>query len=658
MSIQPAEYDVVRRPEAPSPPPPSARRARGGWLAPVLAVALCGGHLALVLMGMGGREGLAGDWPILTLDHGIHYHHGLLGEQFLRGNGTTAGYDPYFMAGYPMSVVSDLSSTLSDVVMLLSRWVRPAVAYKIHVLLCSALTPWLIGAAAMVWGFRPGVVLGSIFFFLVYYWSDFPRIYASMGMSAYLLSIPLGLLTMAFLTRYLSRGGFGAWLATAAAASAVFLVHVTSPFLVAPAGLAAYVAALVRARNEGLRFPVWRHLGLAALLATILAANAFWWLPGYWMKATKGATDQAFVHKEPVLGRLAEVAWAEAPVLAVSLGLGVLGLAALAGRDPVAASALGGYLAAGFGWGYLAGPFRALDQFQPGRHTYGCYSAACIASAVALAEILTRLRSARPGRLDRWAIVGFTLIAARMFGYSCEFMIRRAVFAPTPFLASAPSPRMLWLIDRLRAHTKPGERLLYEESGFAVEGINDPYENRHLSAILPETVGVEVIGGPYLHSTVTANFTQFGEDRLFGVRKWDRDRFVRYARLYRPAAIACWTPRARAFCRSNPDLIRVVEDDGIMTIGRISGFEGATIRGKAEVEASANRLVVRGAEPGPDGLVVLRYHATPCLVADPPVPLEEVFFEEDPIPFIGLRADSPGPITLRIAFPPRPKGGR
>ena len=43
-----------------------------------------------------------------------------------------------------------------------------------------------------------------------------------------------------------------------------------------------------------------------------------------------------------------------------------------------------------------------------------------------------------------------------------------------------------------------------------------------------------MIGGPYLHASLTTNFTQFGEGKLFGEADWDRDQFVRYARLYRP----------------------------------------------------------------------------------------------------------------------------
>src|SRR5262249_30998105 len=81
----------------------------------------------------------------------------------------------------------------------------------------------------------------------------------------------------------------------------------------------------------------------------------------------------------------------------------------------------------------------------------------------------------------------------------------------------------------------------------------------------------------------------------------------------------CWSPHAREFCRRNPDLVTIVADDGFVLLGRVQGYEGATIRGMATVEAEPGRLVVRGISGGGDGLVVLRYHSVPCLRSRPPV---------------------------------------
>jgi hypothetical protein len=209
----------------------------------------------------------------------------------------------------------------------------------------------------------------------------------------------------------------------------------------------------------------------------------------------------------------------------------------------------------------------------------------------------------------------------------------------------------------VKRHVKPGERLLYEESGFALPGIDDPFKGGRFSGLLPERTGVEVLGGPYLHASLTTNFTQFGEGMLFGKADWGRDHFVRYARLYRPAAIVCWSPRARAFCSANPDLVRILDGDGVVLIGRVLGFEGDAIEGTAEVEAVPGRLRVRGAVAGVDGNVVLRYHSVPCLRADRPVRLEQVYLERDPVPFIRLR-NPPDTLTLELTIPPFSGKGR
>lgn len=160
-----------------------------------------------------------------------------------------------------------------------------------------------------------------------------------------------------------------------------------------------------------------------------------------------------------------------------------------------------------------------------------------------------------------------------------------------------------------------------------------------------------MIGGPYLHAALKTNFTQFGEGKLFGKERWGRDRFVRYARVYRPAAIVCWDPWARMFCKANPDLIEIEDDDGLFLVGRVKGFGGAAVVGKAEVVATPDGLRVTRAEGGLDGSVVLRYHSVPCLRTEPPAALDAVFLEDDPVPFIRLRPPLKD-VVIRMKFPP------
>jgi hypothetical protein len=652
MTIESTGYELVDEPSppvaVPSPSPSPSRLVPredwGDWIAGSGALLLCVLHTGLVWVAMGGRAGLASEWPLLQSDHGIHYQHGLLSRQFLKATGMSAGYDPSFMSGYPMSIVSDLSSTLSDLVMLPSGN-RPAQFYKSYVFVCASLVPWLMAIASIAWRGRPTARLITVLFCLIYFWSDFGYKYVGIGMLSYLVSVPLGLIAVALLVSYCEKGGFGRWLSATTMASAVFLVHMTSPMLVAPAALLAYGATIYR-------LPISRHVGLWLMAPLILAVNSFWLYPGYMLASTKGPSDFAFANAEGVWKRLGEIFWTEWPHQPILLGLAPIGLLVMGRRRPSAAVGLGGFMAVGFAWGYLAGAFRTLDPLQPGRHTYACYSAACITAGIALDEVLARIRSGGPDRLDRWMILAMVLLGIRIFGFSTEETFRTKIHAKVPYLSSEPTARSLWVVSNVRKHVKPDERLLFEETGLGMAGLGDPFDQRHISPVLPAMTGVEVIGGPYLHATVTTNFTQFGEKKLFENEDWNRDFFIRYAKLYRLAAICCWSPKARTFCRTNPDLIRIVEDDGTLFLGRVIGFEGSTIRGSADVEASPNRLVVRNAvaDPSGDGKVVLRYHSSPYLTADPPVALEEVLLEGDPVPFIQL-SPTPGPVTIRMVLP-------
>ena len=317
----------------------------------------------------------------------------------------------------------------------------------------------------------------------------------------------------------------------------------------------------------------------------------------------------------------------------------------------VAGAALLGFCAAGLGWGYLAGAVEALDFLQPGRHTFALYMGLAIASAVAIVEAIRR----RGDVLARWLAVAWIVFGIRALGPTLVATVQFQLYGGEPFLSSRPSPRLIWVVDRVARHVKPGERLFYEEGGKDVPGVADPFQRGRFSGTLATRNGIELIGGPYLHAALTTNFTQFGEGKLFGRADWDRDFFVRYARLYRPSAILCWSPHARAFCRANSDLIRIVEDDGVLMIGRVQGFGGDTIRGKADVDATPGRLRVSGMTPDLDGSVVLRYHFVPCLTTSPPVACEPEPLEGDPVPFIRLRP-TPGTreVELKMAFPGRP----
>jgi len=634
--------DEPREPEARSgaiaAKQPSRRRWSGA-VAIALLIVGCLAHGALIWRAMGGAEGIGGPWPLWRDDHPLYYHSALVTRSFLSQSGTTAGYDPSFMAGYPKSVVFPASSTLPELVVWAFGGDRPARAYKLYVLIASAIAPWLVAWACRIWRLRPEAAAAAVWLYLIYIWADWPINYVSLGMVPYFLAIPLSLVAAGAFGRFVEAGGLGRWLAASLLCSGAFLVHLTAGMIVAPAGAIAYLGAL--RGGSGSRPTFLRHLGVWLVPLVVLVLNVFWWLPALWLSETKGASDFVFRHPEGVLNRLVGIATNEAPIEPVLIALGLPGLAVLIRRSATLGWTLIGFVAAGFFWGYLASGVRGFDFLQPGRHTYAFHTGMALAAGLGLDAFLKKLQpeedAPRTVRLDRWALVAIALVGVRILGTPLTASVRARIEGEEPALTSRPPSRFFWILKRIEEHAEPGQRVLYEEGGFAVPGIPDPYRGGRFSGLIPSSTGVELIGGPYLHAALQTNFTQFGEGKLFGEADWDRDFFIKYARLYRPSLMVCWTPRARRFCQSNPDLATVLDDDGTLLVAKISGFEGDAVRGEAKVTATPGRLTVRGMVPDLDGSVVLRYHHVPSLRAHPDVPVDAQFEEGDPVPFIRIR---------------------
>ena len=113
------------------------------------------------------------DAPVVTVDHAIHEYHGALGARFLRERGTTWGFDPFFMAGYPETPVWDSSSNLAILFQAPAGGYSP-LAYKLGILFCSLILLVAIPAAAWVAGLGAAEAAGATAVAWVYFWAGYP----------------------------------------------------------------------------------------------------------------------------------------------------------------------------------------------------------------------------------------------------------------------------------------------------------------------------------------------------------------------------------------------------------------------------------------------------------------------------------------------------
>ncbi len=146
----------------------------------------------------------------MIVDHAIHEYHGALGAGFLREAGTTWGYDPFFMAGYPETPVWDSSSNLAILFDLLGGPGTAFRAYKVGLFAASVWGWWPCprgpgrrASAGARW--RLAAALAS-----VYFWVGYPIALWRRGLFAFLsAAIGAGLLLglCVRFDRQPSRGG-------------------------------------------------------------------------------------------------------------------------------------------------------------------------------------------------------------------------------------------------------------------------------------------------------------------------------------------------------------------------------------------------------------------------------------------------------------------
>lgn len=603
----------------PKPPPPAGKTAFSFChvLIYLLFIAAFAMHCGTIYRSLGGWAGLTSPHPILKDDHPLYLHSAVVTKAFLKQSLSTAGYDPTFMAGYAKSAVFPASSTLPEVVVAATTPVAPAeVAYKFYVLASSILAPILVAWATGSLLGSPAMGMGTASLYLIYIWIDFPSQYISFGMLPYFLSIPVALLCLAFCCKWLEQSRLRDWAAMTALLCLAILVHFTSLMVLGPAALAAWSTSKSRLKKA-----------LGGLSSFLIAAlvNAFWWYPGVVMAATKGDSGFAFSHSgEGLLARLSKIAWNESPVqpflwLGLAAGLPL----ALKVRKTQAAG-LAGLALGGFFWGYGAGAFPGLDFLQPGRHTYAFYLAASAFTVYFIASLVEMTR-----RANRYSAVGLvfgiTVICTRVFGPSVQAVTKAWANPATAPLSSAVPPLYTAIYNALKLQVSSGERVLYEEGGQGP----DIYEGGRYSGVLARALGVEFIGGPYLHAALKTNVVQFGEGKLCGRPNWDMALLEQLRQRYGLGWVVAFSDHARTVIDANPDHFQVTLSQGPLRVARLipqpisakavgprqplSG--GVWVEGDVLATPGGLRLGIKpnSGKTAVDRQVVLRYHWVPNL---------------------------------------------
>ncbi len=623
--------------------------------------------------------------PVIVVDHAIHEYHGGLGARFFREAGTTWGYDPFFMAGYPETPVWDSSSNPSILFDLIGGGggYRP---YKVGLLVASILT--LAGVAGGAWAAGLGAweVAAAAGLAWLVFWVGFPIALWRSGLFAFVSASGGVALLLGLCVGFDRRPSRVGWSALAATGAGLFFLHVTTPIL-AIGGLLAFT--LTVAQRHGRR---WHAAVLGAAMVAVLANLP--WLATLWrfrgIRTGSGlfmTTDSAWY----LVGYFSETS-VEGRTALVLLVLGTAGLVAwcFTGRGG-AAAAFGGsivVLIALTGLGSLWEPTRTLEPLRF-RVAFGFLLAIPAGSSVVgLSGWLSR--SAGGGW--RGAIAAGLAWSASLGGWMVAewpyFRATALTVAEHRPLVVGLKPEMTRLVEWIRANTDGSARILFEDQLRLLEA-TDP-ESVHWTPLLPALLRPDdrmFIGGLYQTAFIRHHrMAAFGDFQLGDrpIDEWTSAGVKRYSEIYNVGWVVCWSPLSRfwfdrfepahrvatlprysspgrpastnkheieAMTRAaGPGVARraMIEGERAYAIYRIDRPHSYFLKGKGRIVAFApNRVELADVEPE-GGAIVLALHWLDTWRTDPPLTLRPEPVTPDPVDF--LRIELPGPTPRIVLF--------
>jgi hypothetical protein len=390
---------------------PSAPRRWAFWIA---VAALLAAQLAMTAYFLPPKLVLD-DEPISWLDFDTH-----VGQvwRFIESEdrwGEPWMYDPYQYAGYHSNTVFDADNKGWEVwtYALAKAGVPRAVAFDLFILFAHLLAPWLMFAAARMFGLdKWGAFIAALLGMSLWFFDAFPRWCWWIGMIAWAWAAILGPVAIAALYRFLRDGRRFHAIVCALVLAVGHLIHPYMFVAVAAPMAALYVRAFRRLSPA-------RHLGVLAVAAFTVAVNAYWiaWALRFWHYVG----DAGFCFQAGLEYLLTDTLGLMGKDLLVSGALGnrtAFRLACIAGalaalvcwrrsRDDRLLP-FGVALGATFGVTYLGGYAWITTQIQPYRFVLPAIFLAVVPAAWFVAETL---RSGALSKLPKLAYAALGVVA-------------------------------------------------------------------------------------------------------------------------------------------------------------------------------------------------------------------------------------------------------
>jgi hypothetical protein len=604
-------------------------------------------QLALTLGSFRHLTDLGNDRPLLNVDFCSQYYWSQAAREFHARDARIWGYDPNFMAGYPLDFVFNSSLPIQLVAVALAP-ANLARVIKAGFVMSFVLAPLCFYFALRQFGLGRGPALAASGLGIIHFWAGENALFGQWGMIAGAFILNFFLVPLGLLYRFLHDRSWAADVLLPLALALAFTIHKTAFVLVLPLA-ALWIALALRS------LPPRRLMALAGAFILAALVNLHWLYPFFKFLPLKIEDPATTFFQNTNAFRILTDLWPLPPhphfgLPAIRLFLLAFGLVGLlkARREarPLLFALVAGLACFGL-FSYFGSLVPPLRHLQPYRYITAFYYLWLPAAGLGMKSAYDYVAGRGRGRLlapGLAAAAAAYLLAALLLMPNYRGFTR---WAPLTTELDQPSQAMVrWLGE----HTDRGARIMFEDINVWPDRGPSVYGGAKLASLIPTLVPRELIGGPLPNAFIKHHYAAFQDGRLCDrpLMEYNDQELKTVLELYNVGWAVCWSEEAKARLARWPEARREAAF-GYLEIYSFSRPASFFLEGSGRVEARMNRLTLRDLTTE-SGRVVVSYHWVEGLKSEPPAKLVRVMAGPDPVGFIGV-LDPPRELTLRLAPP-------
>lgn len=569
--------------------------------------------------------------PLFYVDNGFHWYYLKLLNNISR-LGVLTGYDPYFNAGTPGGIASDVSGHAAQLLSLIFQGVMSEIqVWKIYVFFVALVGPILPGIALKILNYNAYHVVVGIVIGIFFWWTSWFHWFHVVGMVSYVFSSFLSLFIIALYLCYRKDTTVYNAVFISILVGLLIFIH---PLAIMPVVIFLICFLIFNYQELQIRFIMF-------MLTSIVVGIVFnlWWLltffsPNYGAGALNFISYQSEVNLANIGLEIIGLWNNHSHGSKVYSLLFLLSAIAIFRTSPaVRRTYVWPFILAWFFlefYAWLAGVIPVLARLtQPNRFAPTGYLFLIFPSVLALQPLGCGLKDILSPK--RILMNSSYLVVAMLTVININELAREVSYGAHGHYAAAPphvkgiGPYSSFVLDTLANETDSSARVLFETS------LGRIHDGGHLAGYYAYSSNREFIGGPYPYSF----FAGFWDGFVFGVpiEKIPPQKFVDYLKLYNIGWILVHSDDSKAFLNKIPSIIpgSSFHELQFYTVNEKHGF---FIKGSGSVKERKHNYIELSDLVG--DVVELKYHYFDGLKGNMDVKIEPVYEMDDPTPFIKI----------------------